>query len=93
MQIIEKSIADIRPYENNPRNNEAAIQYVANSIKDFGFKVPIVIDKNGTIITGHTRVLAAKKLGMVPVLTGLMLLRKMVSLTQHWRRKINVYSN
>lgn len=67
MQIIEKSIADIRPYENNPRNNEAAIQYVANSIKDFGFKVPIVIDKNGTIITGHTRVLAAKKLGMKTV--------------------------
>ena len=64
MQIIEKQIADIKPYENNPRNNEAAIQYVANSIKDFGFKVPIVIDKNGTIITGHTRVLAAKKLGM-----------------------------
>lgn len=67
MQIIEKQIADIRPYENNPRNNEAAIQYVANSIKDFGFKVPIVIDKNGTIITGHTRVLAAKKLGMKTV--------------------------
>ena len=67
MQIIEKSIADIRPYENNPRNNEAAIQYVTNSIKDFGFKVPIVIDKNGTIITGHTRVLAAKKLGMKTV--------------------------
>lgn len=67
MQIIEKSIADIRPYENNPRNNEAAIQYVANSIKDFGFKVPIVIDKNGVIITGHTRVLAAKKLGMKTV--------------------------
>lgn len=67
MQIIEKQIADIKPYENNPRNNEAAIQYVANSIKDFGFKVPIVIDKNGTIITGHTRVLAAKKLGMKTV--------------------------
>ena len=67
MQIIEKSIADIRPYENNPCNNEAAIRYVANSIKDFGFKVPIVIDKNGTIITGHTRVLAAKKLDMKTV--------------------------
>ena len=64
MQIIEKQIADIKPYENNPRNNEAAISYLANCIKAFGFQVPILIDKNNVIISGHTRVLAAKKLGM-----------------------------
>ena len=64
MQIIEKQIADINPYENNPRNNEAAIPYLANCIKAFGFWVPILIDKNNVIISGHTRVLAAKKLGM-----------------------------
>ena len=64
MRIIEKSIADIKPYENNPRNNEAAVPYLANCIKAFGFQVPILIDKNNVIISGHTRVLAAKKLGM-----------------------------
>jgi site-specific DNA-methyltransferase (adenine-specific) len=52
----------IIPYENNPRNNDDAVQYVANSIKQFGFNVPIVIDKNNVIVAGHTRLKAAKKL-------------------------------
>lgn len=62
------SVNDLTPYENNPRRNEHAIQFVANSIKGFGFKVPIVIDKNNVIVAGHTRLLAAKELGleMVP---------------------------
>lgn len=64
MQIIEKSLSEIRPYENNPRKNDAAVEYVANSIREFGWKVPIVIDKDGVIIAGHTRYKAAKKLGM-----------------------------
>lgn len=67
MQIIEKKIEELIPYENNPRKNENAIQFVANSIKEFGFKVPIVIDKNNTIVAGHTRLLASKKLGIEKV--------------------------
>ena len=63
MQIIEKSITEITPYEKNPRKNDEAVQYVANSIKEFGFKVPIVIDKNGVIVAGHTRYKAAQELG------------------------------
>ena len=64
MQVIERDLSSIRPYENNPRQNDAAVQYVANSIKEFGWKQPIVIDKDGVIIAGHTRWKAAKKLGM-----------------------------
>ena len=63
LQIIEKSIAEIKPYEKNPRKNDEAVEYVANSIKEFGFKVPIVIDKNGVIVAGHTRYKAAQELG------------------------------
>ena len=55
------------PYERNPRKNEAAIDAVAASIKNFGFKVPIVIDKDGVIVAGHTRLTAAKKLGLEEV--------------------------
>lgn len=62
MQIISKKISDIRPYEKNPRRNDDAVKYVAKSIEEFGFKVPIVIDKNGVIVCGHTRYKAAKML-------------------------------
>lgn len=64
MQIIEKKLADIIPYENNPRKNADAIKYVANSIQEFGFKVPIIIDKENVIVAGHTRAMAAESLGM-----------------------------
>ena len=64
MQIIEKHITEITPYEKNPRKNDEAVEYVANSIKEFGFKVPIVIDKNGVIVAGHTRYKAAQELGL-----------------------------
>lgn len=69
MQIIEKKLTEIKPYEKNPRNNDAAVPYVANSIQKFGFKVPIVIDKNGVIVAGHTRYKAALQLELetVPV--------------------------
>lgn len=67
MQILERKISDIKPYAKNPRKNDSAVDYVANSIKEFGFKVPIVIDKDGIIIAGHTRLKAAKKLGMETV--------------------------
>ena len=70
MKIVDKSIEWLRPYENNPRNNEQAVEAVANSIKEFGFKVPIVATPDGEIINGHTRFKAAKflKLKAVPVL-------------------------
>lgn len=67
MNIIEKILSDIKPYEKNPRKNDNAVEYVANSIKSFGFKVPIVIDKNGVIVAGHTRYKASKKLGLEKV--------------------------
>lgn len=62
MKIQEKKIKELIPYEKNPRKNDAAVEYVANSIKEFGFKVPIVIDKNGVIVCGHTRYKAAQRL-------------------------------
>ena len=64
MNIINKKITEIKPYENNPRYNENAVQYVANSIKEFGFKVPLVIDKDNVIVCGHTRYSASKLLGL-----------------------------
>lgn len=67
MQIIEKRIEELIDYENNPRHNEAAIEKVAASIEAFGFKVPIVIDKDNVIIAGHTRRKAAERLGMKTV--------------------------
>lgn len=67
MQIVEKKLDELREYENNPRNNDNAVAAVAASIKEFGFKVPIVIDKDGVIIAGHTRLKAAKQLRMQTV--------------------------
>ena len=70
MEIINKKIDDLIPYEKNPRDNDKAVKYVAKSIKEFGFKVPIIIDKDNVIVTGHTRWKAAKELGLenVPVI-------------------------
>lgn len=62
MNVVNVKLEDLKPYENNPRNNKDAVDYVANSIKQFGFKVPIVIDKDNVIVCGHTRYLACKKL-------------------------------
>mgnify|MGYP002623928169 CR=1 FL=1 len=67
MNIVEKSLTDLSPYENNPRNNDNAVDAVAASIQQFGFKVPIVIDSSGVIVAGHTRFKAAKRLGLVSV--------------------------
>lgn len=67
MNIIEMSVDDLIPYENNPRKNDEAVDKVALSISAFGFKVPIVIDKDNVIVTGHTRLKAAKKLGLTSV--------------------------
>lgn len=67
MEIVNIAVDKLVPYENNPRNNTEAIQYVANSIKEFGFKVPLVIDSDNVVICGHTRLLAAKQLGLKDV--------------------------
>lgn len=67
MEIINKKLDELIPYEKNPRKNDEAIQYVANSIKEFGFKVPIIIDKNNVIVAGHTRYKASKELGLKEV--------------------------
>lgn len=67
MQIEMIKVDELIPYANNPRKNDKAVKAVAESIKQFGFKVPIVVDKNLEIIAGHTRLLAAKKLGMEKV--------------------------
>ena len=64
MNIVQKTLDELIPYENNPRDNDDAVDYVAESIKEFGFKVPIIIDKDNVIVAGHTRYKACKKLGI-----------------------------
>ena len=65
-------IADVHPYKRNPRKNDEAVEYVANSIRSFGFRSPIIVDRDHVIIAGHTRYKAAKKLGLktVPVIVA-----------------------
>jgi ParB/RepB/Spo0J family partition protein len=65
--IVYKRVDELREYENNPRNNDNAVAAVAASIELAGFKVPIVVDGDGVIVAGHTRLKAAKKLGMQAV--------------------------
>ena len=67
MNIIDKYIDDLIPYDNNPRNNDDAVPAVVASISEFGFKVPIIIDKDNVIVAGHTRLKAAKRLGLKQV--------------------------
>ena len=67
MKIINLKTDQLIPYINNPRDNVEAVDKVASSIKDFGFNVPIVIDKDNVVINGHTRLLASKKLGLEEV--------------------------
>jgi site-specific DNA-methyltransferase (adenine-specific) len=67
LKIIYKKINDLIPYANNPRNNDIAVEPLKNSIKEFGFKVPIIVDKDGEIVAGHTRLKAAKELELEEV--------------------------
>lgn len=67
MNVVMKSLAEIHPYENNPRMNDKAAAAVAKSIQAYGFKVPIVIDASGEIICGYTRYKAAQQLGLSEV--------------------------
>lgn len=69
-ELKQVPIGDIRPYAKNPRRNDASVDAVANSIREFGFRAPIICDADGIIIAGHTRYKAAKRLGLktVPVI-------------------------
>ena len=67
MTVIDVKLTDLKPYEKNPRHNDEAVKGVANSIRQFGFKVPIVIDKNNVIVAGHTRYKASLELGLETV--------------------------
>uniref|UniRef100_UPI00387041B0 ParB N-terminal domain-containing protein n=1 Tax=Ruminococcus sp. TaxID=41978 RepID=UPI00387041B0 len=67
MNSLLINTSDLRPYKQNPRNNDNAIAAVAESIKAFGFKVPIVIDRENVIVCGHTRLKAAQMLKLEKV--------------------------
>lgn len=64
LQLKYIPIDEIKPYENNPRENDRAVPYVAESIKEFGFKNPVILSKDNVIVAGHTRIKAAKELGI-----------------------------
>lgn len=95
MKIEYKNISDIIPYENNPRKNDNAVDYVANSIKEFGFKVPIIIDKENVIVTGHTRYKASQKLGLteVPVIYADDLTEEQIKAFRIADNKVSEFSN
>ena len=69
MKVEMRNVSDIKPYDNNPRRNDHAVEAVARSIAEFGFRQPIVVDEGGVIVVGATRFKAALKLGLkqVPV--------------------------
>lgn len=67
VKIVYRQVDDLKEYENNPRHNDGAVEAVANSIEAFGFKVPIVVDANDVIVAGHTRLKAARRLGLEQV--------------------------
>ena len=67
IEIVMRKIGELKPYETNPRHNDMAVDAVAASIQQFGFKNPVIIDKDGVIVAGHTRYKAAKKLGITDI--------------------------
>ena len=67
MQVKDIAISELKEYENNPRKNDGAVEAVAESIKQFGFKVPCIVDRNNVIVCGHTRIKAAVSLGLSSV--------------------------
>ena len=72
MKIKQMRISELKPYPKNPRINDGAVDAVAASIREFGWKQPLVVDKDGVIVAGHTRYKAAQKLGIeeVPVVVA-----------------------
>ena len=94
MNIVNFKIEDLIPYENNPRINDEAVEYVKNSIKEFGFKVPIIIDKNNVIVAGHTRYKACKELGIneIPCIVADDLTDKQIKAFRLADNKVSDYS-
>ena len=88
MEYVKRRLADIRPYENNPRINDDAVDDVAESIRQCSYIAPIVIDEDGVILAGHTRYKALRKLGYsecdVIVVSGL---------TEEQKKKYRLYDN
>ncbi|MBQ8373476.1 MAG: ParB N-terminal domain-containing protein [Candidatus Methanomethylophilaceae archaeon] len=72
LKMVYRSPDDLIPYENNPRLNDDTVPALKDSIEEFDFLVPIVVNKDGTILSGHTRLKAAKELGLkeVPVIVA-----------------------
>lgn len=72
VKVRQKKLTDIKPYWRNPRDNDESVPETAASIRRFGFKVPIVVDREGVIVTGHTRYKASQELGLttVPVIVA-----------------------
>lgn len=95
MEVKNVPIDSIKPYEKNPRLNDNAIKAVAESIKEFGWQQPIVVDKNGEIIAGHTRYKAAQKLGEteIPVTTAESLTPEQVKAYRLLDNKLNELSD
>jgi len=94
MKIISVAIDKIKPYSKNPRINDAAVQQVAQSLKAYGFQQPIVVDKKYVVVVGHTRLLAAKELGMdkVPVTVADKLTPKQIKAYRIADNKTNEFS-
>lgn len=95
MKVETVSIDQIKPYENNPRNNDDAVDAVANSIKEFGWQQPIVVDNDRVIIAGHTRYKAAKKLGYkeVPIVVADNLTKEQVNAYRLADNKVGELAN
>lgn len=95
LDIVEKLIGEIKPYENNPRKNDDAVDVVAKSIETFGFKVPLVVDADNVIVCGHTRYKAAKKLGLkkVPCVVADDLTPEQIKAFRLADNKVSEYSN
>ena len=88
MEYVKKRLADIKPYENNPRINDDAVDDVVESIRQCSYIAPIVIDEDGVILAGHTRYKALRKLGYeecdVIVIAGL---------SEDQKKKYRLYDN
>ena len=94
MKIVEKKLSDLKPYEKNPRKNDGAVKYVEKSIKEFGFRVPIIIDKDNVIVAGHTRYKAAQNLKMekVPCIVASDLTEKQIKAYRLADNKVSEFS-
>ncbi len=94
MNIVYKKLSELEPYINNPRKNDSSVDFLVNSINEFGFRVPIIIDTKNVIISGHTRFKAAKKIGMkdVPCIVATDLSEKQITAFRIIDNKVSEHS-